>query len=141
VSIQAGEYSESIVIQGTQLVTIAGPTASSYAGNQVNIAASAPSGVVSFNTQKSSGAVFRNVNITNTISTANTKAPAFLASGSNMLLDTVALISGSTGVYQAGLGTTLITNSYIEGIVPHHLSRVSMDTDRNQASTSCSMHM
>ena len=117
VSIQAGTYSESIVIQGTQTVTIVGPTASSFANNQVNIAASATGGVVSFNTQKSAGVVFRNVNITNTISVASTKAPAFLASGSNMLLDTVALVSGGTGVYQAGLGTTLITNSYIEGII------------------------
>lgn len=117
VSIQAGTYSESIVIQGTQTVTIVGPTASSFANNQVNIAASATGGVVSFNTQKLAGVVFRNVNITNTISVASTKAPAFLASGSNMLLDTVALVSGGTGVYQAGLGTTLITNSYIEGII------------------------
>ena len=118
VTIQAGQYSESIVIQGTQTVTIVGPTASGFANNQVNIAASAANGVVSFNTQKSAGVVFRNVNITNTISVASVKAPAFLASGSNMLLDTVALVSGGTGVYQAGLGTSLITNSYIEGIVP-----------------------
>jgi hypothetical protein len=116
VSVQAGTYSESIVVQGTQTVTIAGPTASSFANNQVNIAASATNGVVSFNTQKSSGVVFRNVNITNTISVATAKAPAFLAYGSNMLLDTVSLVSGGTVVYQAGLGTTLITNSYIEGI-------------------------
>jgi len=116
VSVQAGTYSETVVIQGTQTVTIAGPTASSFANNQVKIVAEATTGVVSFNTQKSSGVVFRNVNITNTISVAGTKAPAFYASGSNMLLDTVALVSGGLGVYQAGLGTTLITNSYIEGI-------------------------
>jgi hypothetical protein len=118
VSIQAGTYSETVTIQGTQTVTIAGPTASIFANNQVNIAASATAGVVSFNTQKSSGVVFRNVNITNTISAPGTKAPALYVSGSNMLLDTVALVSGGLGVYQAGLGTTLITNSYIEGIVP-----------------------
>ena len=117
VSVQAGTYSETVVIQGTQTVTIAGPIASSFANNQVKIIAEATAGVVSFNTQKSTGVVFRNVNITNTISVAGTKAPAFYASGSNMLLDTVALVSGGLGVYQAGLGTTLITNSYIEGIV------------------------
>ena len=115
VVVQAGVYSESILIQGTQTVTISGPTASSYAQNQVVIAAAAPSGVVSFNTQKSNGIVLRNVNLTNTISTASAKAPAFYAYGSNMLLDTVALVSGGIGVYQAGFGTTMITNSYIEG--------------------------
>jgi hypothetical protein len=115
VVVQAGTYSESIIIQGTQTVTISGPTASNYAQNQVVIAAPAPSGVVSFNTQKSSGIVLRNVNLTNTISTASAKAPAFFAYGSNMLLDTVALVSGGIGVYQAGFGTTVITNSYIEG--------------------------
>ena len=113
--VQAGVYSESIIIQGTQTVTISGPTATSYAQNQVVIAAPAPSGVVSFNTQKSNGIVLRNINITNTISTASAKAPAFFAYGSNMLLDTVALVSGGIGVYQAGFGTTMITNSYIEG--------------------------
>lgn len=72
----------------------------------------------SFNTQKSSGAVFRNLNIVNTLTTsASVKAPAFYAYGSNILLDTVSLISGGTGVYQAGLGTTMISNSYIEGMI------------------------
>ena len=118
VSIGAGTYSETVLIQGTQTLTIVGPTASSYTGNQVNIAASAPSGVVAFNTQKSNGIVFLNINITNTISVTNAKAPALILSGSNMLLDTVALISGGIGVYQAGLGTALITNSYVEGSVP-----------------------
>lgn len=115
VVVQAGVYSESIIIQGTQTVTISGPTASSYAQNQVVIAAAAPSGVVSFNTQKSNGIVIRNVNLTNTISSASAKAPAFFAYGSNMLLDTVALVSGGIGVYQSGFGTTMIANSYIEG--------------------------
>lgn len=121
VVVQAGVYSESIIIQGTQTVTILGPTASSYAQNQVVIAAPAPSGVVSFNTQKSNGIVLRNVNLTNTISSASAKAPAFFAYGSNMLLDTVALVSGGIGVYQAGFGTTMITNSYIEGKRPYTL--------------------
>lgn len=119
-TVQAGTYSETIVIQGTQAVTIAGPTASSYAGNQVVVSAPAANGVVTFNTQKSNGIVFRNVNITNTISSATTRAPAFYGYGPNMLLDTVALVSGGTGVYQANFGTTLITNSYIEGNVPLH---------------------
>lgn len=116
-SIAAGLYSETVVIQGTQTVTIAGPTASAFADNQVNIVGAAATGVVSFNTQKSSGVVFRNVNITNSVNVPSTKAPALYVSGSNMLLDTVALVSGGLGVYQAGLGTTLITNSYIEGII------------------------
>lgn len=115
VVVQPGVYSESIIIQGTQAVTVVGPTASSYAQNQVVIAAPAPSGVVSFNTQKSNGIVLRNLNLTNTMPSSSTKAPAFNAYGMNMLLDTVALVSGGTGVYQANFGTTLITNSYIEG--------------------------
>jgi hypothetical protein len=113
--VQAGTYSESIIIQGTQAITVVGPTASSYALNQVVIAAAAPSGVVSFNTQKSNGIVLRNLNLTNTISSASTRGPAFYAYGSNMFLDTVALVSGGTAVYQAGFGTTIISNSYIEG--------------------------
>jgi hypothetical protein len=116
VVVQAGIYTESIIIQGTQAVTVSGPSASSYAQNQVVIAAPAPSGVVSFNTQKSNGIVLRNLNITNTISTATAKAPAFSAYGSNMLLDTVALVSGGVGVYTANYGTTMIANSYIEGM-------------------------
>lgn len=93
VVVQAGTYSESIVSQGTQTVTTAGPPASSYAGNQVVIAAAATGGVVSFNTQKSQGVVLRNINITNTVATASSKALAFSAYGSNMLLDTVSLVS------------------------------------------------
>lgn len=59
--------------------------------------------------------MIRNINITNTVATASSKAPAFSAYGSNMLLDTVSLISQGVGVYTASFGTTLITNSYIEG--------------------------
>lgn len=114
-SFKGGTYSEFIVIQGTQTVTIAGPSASSYADNQVVIAAAATGGAVSFNTQKSQGVVIRNINITNTVATASSKAPAFSAYGSNMLLDTVSLVSQGVGVYTANFGTTLITNSYIEG--------------------------
>jgi len=139
VSVQSGVYSESIIIQGTQTVTIAGPSASSYVNNQVVIAASATNGVVSFNTQKSNGIVLRNVNITNTISSASTKAPAFNAYGSNMLLDTVALVSGGSAVYQANFGTTMITDSYIEGekTAPESCWH---ETNKKQVPTSCSMH-
>ena len=138
-SVQSGVYSESIIIQGTQTVTIAGPSASSYVNNQVVIAASATNGVVSFNTQKSNGIVLRNVNITNTISSASTKAPAFNAYGSNMLLDTVALVSGGSAVYQANFGTTMITDSYIEGekTAPESCWH---ETNKKQVPTSCSMH-
>lgn len=115
VVVQAGVYSESIIIQGTQAITVVGPSASSYAQNQVAIVASATSGVLSFNTQKSNGIVLRNVNLTNTISSPSTKAPAFNAYGMNMFLDTVALVSGGSAVYQANFGTTMISNSYIEG--------------------------
>lgn len=115
VVVQAGTYSESIVIQGTQTVTIAGPSASSYAGNQVVVAAAATGGVVSFNTQKNQGVTIRNIDLVNTLTSASSKAPAFSAYGSNMLLDTVSLISQGVGVYSASFGTTLIYNSYIEG--------------------------
>jgi hypothetical protein len=122
-------------------VTISGPTASSYAQNQVVIAAPAPGGVVSFNTQKSNGIVLRNVNLTNTISSASAKAPAFYAYGSNMLLDTVALVSGGLGVYTAGFGTTMITNSYIEGKTFDIRDRKRNSTDVHQALISFSTHM
>lgn len=141
VSVLSGMYSESIIIQGTQTVTIVGPTASSYVDNQVVIAAAATNGVVSFNTQNSNGITLRNVNITNTGSSASTKAPAFNAYGSNMLLDTVALVSGGTAVYQAGgFGTTLISNSYIEGKKALALSR-SYTANVYQVPISCSTHM
>ncbi|KAK0891512.1 hypothetical protein LTS16_025560 [Friedmanniomyces endolithicus] len=114
VVVKAGTYSESIVIQGTQTVSILGPSASSYAANQVVIAAPAALGVVSFNTQKSTGVTFKNVNITNT-GAAGTKAPAVSVAGVNMGFYNCALVSPGIGVYTATLGTAIIANSYIEG--------------------------
>lgn len=115
VVVKAGTYSEVITIQGTQTVTIVGPTATNYAGNQVVISAAAPTtGVVSFNTQKSQGVTFRNINITNTATTS--KAPAVVMSGVNMAFYGCALVSAGQGVYQASYGTTLIANSYIEAV-------------------------
>jgi len=114
VSVQAGTYSEAITVQGTQTVTVAGPSATNYAGNQVVIAASATGGVVSFNTQKSTGVTFKNVNITNTAA-AGSKAPAVNMYGMNMAFYNCSLISAGTGVYTASFGTTIIANSYIEG--------------------------
>lgn len=116
VIVQAGTYFEALTIQGTQTVTVVGPSASNYAGSQVVVAAAASAGVVSFNTQKSQGVTFRNLNISNTISTASSKAPAVSAYGMNLQLDTVALISGGIGVYTAGFGITLLHNSYVEGL-------------------------
>ena len=106
VVVKAGTYSESLVIQGTQTVTVVGPSASSYAGNQVVIAAAPTSGVVSFNTQGSKGVTFKNVNITNTAA-AGSKAPAVAMSGVNMAFYNCALVSAGTGVYTASFGTTL----------------------------------
>lgn len=115
VVVQAGTYSEAITIQGTQTVTIAGPSATEYAANQVVIQASAPTtGVVSFNTQKSKGVTFKNLNITN-LAAAGVKAPAVNMYGSNMAFYNCALVSAGTGVYTASFGTTLIANSYVEG--------------------------
>lgn len=115
VSVLAGTYSESVVIQGTQTVTVAGPTASSYAGNQVVVAAAASAGVFSFNTQKSNGVTFRNINVTNTGTIALAKAPAVNVYGSNMLFDTVALVSSGLGSYTASFGTSLLAHCYVEG--------------------------
>ncbi|OIW24521.1 pectin lyase-like protein [Coniochaeta ligniaria NRRL 30616] len=115
VVVKAGTYSEAVIIQGSQTITIVGPTATNYAGNQVVIVAAAPTtGVVSFNTQKSQGVTFKNVNITNT-ATGNVKAPAVVMSGVNMAFYGCALVSAGQAVYQASYGTTLIANSYIEG--------------------------
>jgi len=108
VVVQPGTYPETLVIQGSQTVSILGPSASSYAGNQVLIAAAAPTtGVVSFNTQKSQGVTFKNVNITNTAPGASSKAPAVSMSGMNMAFYDCALVSSGTGVYTASYGTTL----------------------------------
>lgn len=115
VVVKAGTYSEAVTIQGSQTITIVGPIASTYAGNQVMIIAAAPTtGVVSFNTQKSQGVTFRNVNITNTAA-SNVKAPAVVMSGVNMAFYGCALVSAGQAVYQASYGTTVIANSYIEG--------------------------
>ncbi|KAK3637774.1 hypothetical protein LTR56_011980 [Elasticomyces elasticus] len=117
VSVLPGTYSETIAIQGTQTVTIAGPSASNYAANQVVVAAAptGTAGVVSFNTQQSTGVTFKNINITNTLSPAGGKAPAVTMYGKNMAFYNCALISTGTGVYTASFGTTLISGSYIEG--------------------------
>ncbi|OQO06498.1 hypothetical protein B0A48_08281 [Cryoendolithus antarcticus] len=115
VSILAGTYSESIVIQGTQTVTLVGPSASNVAGNQVVIAAAATAGVVSFNTQKSLGVTFRNINITNTITVAGNKAAAVSLVGSNMGFYNVALVSGGLGAYTSSLGYSILSGCYIEG--------------------------
>jgi hypothetical protein len=102
------------VVQGTQTVTIAGPSASNVAGNQVVIAAAATNGVVSFNTQKSSGVTFRNVNITNS-GPAGAKGPAVSLVGANMAFYQVALVSAGTGVYSSSLGSSFLSGCYIEG--------------------------
>lgn len=107
VTVLPGTYSEAITIQGTQTVTIAGPTASSFTDNKVVIAAAATGGVLSFNTQKSTGVTFKNVNITNTAASAGSKAPAVNMSGMNMGFYNCALVSSGTGVYTASFGTTV----------------------------------
>ncbi|KAF4556487.1 Pectinesterase-like protein 3 [Elsinoe fawcettii] len=116
VVIQAGTYTEAITIQGTQTVTIAGPTGTGFAANQVVIQSSVlNTGVVTFNTQKSKGVTFKNVNITNTAGAGNVRAPAVSMSGLNMAFYDCALVSVGAGVYTASYGTTIIANSYIEG--------------------------
>ena len=107
VTVLPGTYSEAVTIQGTQTLTIAGPSATSFTDNKVVIAAAASAGVVTLNTQKSTGVTFRNLNITNTIATAGTKAPAVSMQGVNMGFYGCALVSGGIGVYTATLGTTL----------------------------------
>lgn len=108
VVVQPGTYSETLVFQGSQTVSIIGPSASSYAGNQVLIAAAAPSpGVVSFNTQKSQGVTFKNINITNTTPGASNKSPAVSMSGMNMAFYNCALVSSGQGAYTASYGPTL----------------------------------
>lgn len=108
VSVLAGTYSETVTIQGTATVTIAGPTATSYTDNQVAIvAAPTATGVVRFNTNSNQGVTFKNVNITNNYAVAGSKAPAVSMTGMNMAFYGCSLVSTGTGVYTASYGTTL----------------------------------
>lgn len=113
VIIKAGTYSEAITIQGTQTLTLVGPTATSFAQNQVVITANGTTGPLSFNTLSSNGVTFKNLNFTNTGTTS--PAPAVYVRGMNMAFYGCSLISAGTQVYYAGYGTALIANSYIEG--------------------------
>ncbi|KAI5206522.1 pectin lyase-like protein [Aureobasidium subglaciale] len=112
VIVKAGTYSESIAISGTQTVTIIGPTATSFAQNQVNIIASGANGVVNIATTATKGVTFKNLNLTNT---GTGGAPAVSIRGSKHGFYNCALISSGSGVYSSSYGTALIANSYIEG--------------------------
>ncbi|THX03494.1 pectin lyase-like protein [Aureobasidium pullulans] len=114
VVLKAGTYTEAISMVGLQTVTVVGPTASSYAQNQVAISAPAGSvGVVSVPTNHK-GATFRNLNLTNTASTTSWSPAAYVRS-SKVAFYGCSLVSHSLGVIYGSYGTTLIANSYIEG--------------------------
>lgn len=113
VSVLAGTYTESVMIPGTQTITLVGPTASSYAQNKVVITASGTAGAIGFGTANSKGATFKYLNFTNTATSGT--APAAYIKGSNIAFYGCSLVSGSTGVFYAGLSSAIIANSYIEG--------------------------
>lgn len=113
VSVMAGTYTEAVMIPGTQTVTIVGPTASSYAQNQVVITTSGSNGAIGFGTSNSIGATFKYLNFTNTATSGT--APAAFVKGSNIAFYGCSLISSSTGVYYSSYSTALIYDSYIEG--------------------------
>lgn len=113
VSILAGTYTEAVLIPGTQTITLVGPTASSYASNQVVVTTTGTAGAIGFGTSNSLGATFRFLNFTNSASSGT--APAAFVKGSNIAFYGCSLISGSTGVYYSSYSTALIYDSYIEG--------------------------
>lgn len=113
VSVKAGTYSEAVTVGGSQTVTVVGPTASSFAQNQVVISASGSNGVVNIGSSATKGVTFKNLNLTNTASTGT--APAVYIRGSKHAFYNCALVSSSTGVYYSSYGTALIASSYIEG--------------------------
>ncbi|CAD0092854.1 unnamed protein product [Aureobasidium mustum] len=96
VVVKAGTYTESIVIRGSQTVTIIGPTASSVAQNQVNVVASGQNGVVSFATSNTQGITLKNLNLTN--SATSGLAPAVYIEGADKLFYNypTAYVYGST---------------------------------------------
>jgi len=112
VVVSAGTYS-AISIVGTQTITVVGPTATSVANNQVVISASGSVGPLAIGTNNAQGATFRNLNFTNPSTSA--LAPAANMRAANMAFYGCALVSGGQGVYTASYGTTLISDSYIEG--------------------------
>lgn len=113
VSVLAGTYS-AITVTGSQMVTIAGPTASAVSDNQVVISSTNSAGTVSFGTSNGKGLTLRNLNLTNTATTGGV-GPAIGAKGSNVGIYTCALTSSAQGVFTASYGTAIVANSIISG--------------------------
>lgn len=112
VSVLSGTYS-AVTVMGTQILTIAGPSASAVADNQVVITSSGTTGSLSFGTSNGRGLTLRNLNLTNTATSG--VGPAISSKGVNVGVYTCALVSNAQGVYSASYGITLISNSYIKG--------------------------
>ncbi|KKY13618.1 putative pectinesterase family protein [Diplodia seriata] len=112
VSVKAGTYTDSIIVQATAAVTIIGESSSSndYLQNKVVISnAGTP---LSWNTAASQGTTWKNINFI-TSNTASTAAAVSLSGSKNAFYNCQFVSAGDLGI-SSSTGTTFVYNSYIE---------------------------
>ncbi|KAL1891654.1 hypothetical protein Cpir12675_004874 [Ceratocystis pirilliformis] len=111
VSVLAGTYTEAVTISSTASITIAGPTAASYADNKVTI--SQPGRVVTYNA--AARVAWRNVKIASTDATAASTAGGaiYLRGGKNAFYG-CSLVCAGAGCLTGNYAAALVTDSYLE---------------------------
>ncbi|KAF9631892.1 hypothetical protein BFW01_g2754 [Lasiodiplodia theobromae] len=110
VSIKAGTYTDSIVVQATAAVTVIGEASSPNDYSQNKVVVSNSGLPLSWNTAASLGTTWKNINFVN----PGTAGPAVSLSGpKNAFYNCQFVSAGALGI-SASTGTTFIYNSYIE---------------------------
>ncbi|KAK0662639.1 Pectinesterase A [Lasiodiplodia hormozganensis] len=110
VSIKAGTYTDSIVVQATAAVTVIGEASSPADYSQNKVVVSNSGLPLSWNTAASLGTTWKNINFVN----PGTAGPAVSLSGpKNAFYNCQFVSAGALGI-SASTGTTFIYNSYIE---------------------------
>ncbi|KAF2121667.1 pectin lyase fold/virulence factor [Lophiotrema nucula] len=115
VLVKAATYTEALVVQATQAVTVVGETngSKSYSSNQVTIVNSGTPLTIGLNSVQ--GISWYNINFVNTGTSTTAKAYAVSLRGTKNAFYNCQMISAGVQPVYSTLGITLIANSYIEG--------------------------
>ncbi|KAL1613932.1 hypothetical protein SLS54_010142 [Diplodia seriata] len=112
VSVKAGTYTDSIIVQATAAVTIIGESSSSNDYSQNKVVISNAGTPLSWNTAASQGTTWKNINFI-TSNTASTAAAVSLSGPKNAFYNCQFVSAGDLGI-SSSTGTTFVYNSYIE---------------------------
>ncbi|OJD29429.1 pectinesterase family protein [Diplodia corticola] len=112
VSVKAGTYTDSIIVQATAAVTVVGESSSSSDYSQNKVVVSNAGIPLSWNTAASLGTTWKNINFV-TSNTASTAAAASLSGSKNAFYDCQFISAGDLGI-SSSIGTSFVYNSYIE---------------------------